>query len=203
MTMDPILVAVLVALFCGGAALLAFMATRNGLVVRYNALIFAATGVDVHLKKRCDLIPNLVATVQALGNLEYSLVTRVSELRQMALALPVASRDRVATEAALSDALRMLFLSVAENHPKLQSNKSFVRLQTSLTRIEEEIAAARRSHAAAVRDFNNLVQGFPTCLVATLFGYASERPFCLSEEERRNPDVKRLTPGTLGRRQGS
>jgi len=166
-------------------------------VLVYNRLVRARqlaaegwSGIDVQLKRRADLVPNLVETVRGYAVHERELLARVTELRNEARAAPaddVAARGRI--EGMLSGTLGRL-LAVAENYPDLKANRNFLQLQEQLAAIEGEIQMARRYYNGTTRDLNVLVESFPSNLVAGSFGFA-QRAFFETEDERDRavPDV--------------
>ena len=159
------------------------------LVVLFNRLVRlrvladnAWSDVDVQLKRRHDLVPNLVETVKGYAAHERGTLERVVQARNQALGAAGAA-ERVAAENALSAALRQLF-ALAEAYPDLKANASFLQLQSDLGRIEETIANARRYYNAVVRDFNTGQQTFPANLIAGVLGF-SQRPFFEAEAPER------------------
>jgi LemA protein len=177
----------------GGALLLLviFMAMYNSLIAKKNQVDYAYSGIDVQLKKRHDLIPNLVATVRQYMEHERQLLERITELRARAVSPNLPESERMQVEAALSTALRSLMVAV-ENYPNLKANENFLHLQASLNEVEEQLAAARRAYNAAVTDYNNAIEMFPTNFVAALMGLTRRTVFEASEEERATPDVGQL-----------
>ena len=150
----------------------------------------AWSGIDVQLKRRSDLIPNLVDTVKGYAAHERSVLEEVTQLRGAARAVPegdVAGRARV--EGALSASLGRLF-ALAENYPDLKASANFLGLQRQLSALENELQMARRYYNGAVRNLNVLVQSFPSNLVAGLFGFGPRDFFALADAgERAVPQV--------------
>lgn len=178
----------------GGLVILLFIIVigiYNSLIGKKNQVENAMGGIDVQLKKRHDLIPNLVATVKQYAEHERSLLDRVTELRTRALAGNIPEGERLQLEAALSGALRSLMVSV-ENYPDLKANQNFLHLQASLNEIEEQISAARRTYNASVTDFNNAIEMFPSNIVAGMMGLSRKAVFEAEEVERQTPDVGQL-----------
>ncbi|MBS0533019.1 MAG: LemA family protein [Proteobacteria bacterium] len=155
----------------------------------------AWSGIDVQLKRRAELVPNLVETVKGYAAHERGVLDDVTRLRGQASALP---RDDIAAraqaEGALSAALGKL-MAVAESYPDLKASANFLDLQQQLSTLENELQMARRYYNGAARNQNVLVQSFPSNIVAGLFGFA-ERPFfeLSSESERAVPQVSLGTP---------
>jgi len=178
----------------GGLVMLLFIVAiglYNSLIGKKNQVENAMGGIDVQLKKRHDLIPNLVATVQQYMEHERSLLEKITELRTRALSGSVPEGERLQIETALSGALRSLMVSV-ENYPNLKANENFLHLQASLNEIEEQISAARRTYNASVTDFNNAIEMFPSNLVAGMMGLSRRMVFLAEESERQTPDVGQL-----------
>ncbi|ODT33773.1 MAG: hypothetical protein ABS55_12510 [Lautropia sp. SCN 70-15] len=148
----------------------------NGLVKRRNLAEEGWSGIDVQLKRRADLVPNLVETVKGYATHERELLENVTELRNQARAAPagdVAARSQI--EGMLSGALGRL-LAIVENYPELKANQNFLALQESLQGVEHDIQMARRYYNGATRDLNVMVESFPSNLVASWFGFG-KKPF--------------------------
>jgi LemA protein len=161
----------------------------NGLVAKKNQVENAFASVDVMLKKRSDLIPNLVATVKQYMQFEQQTLVEVTRLRSRAAS---ASGDaRIDLENQISRAIGNIMVAV-EAYPELKANQNFVHLQESLNEIEEQISAARRFYNSAVNDYNNAVEMFPTNLMAQSMNYRLKKMFEATEQERRNVDVGNL-----------
>ncbi|HKB15953.1 MAG TPA: LemA family protein [Planctomycetota bacterium] len=157
----------------GGVLLLALVyvaATYNGLVALRNHLKEAWADVDVQLKRRYDLIPNLVATVKGYAKHEREIFERIAELRGRAVASRGSVGSQVEDEKPLIAALRQV-LAVVERYPELKADRSFLALQAELSETEDRIAAARRFYNANARDLNIKVETFPSSVVAALLGF--------------------------------
>ena len=163
----------------------------NGLIGRRNQADQAFASVDVMLKKRYDLIPNLVASVEKYMVHERGLLTELTELRTRAISGDLSPDLRVSAENALNATLGRLMVSV-ENYPDLKANQNFLQLQGSLNEVEEQISAARRAYNAAVTDFNNAIQMFPGNLMAGSMGLSQRTLFEASAVERQNVDVRAM-----------
>jgi LemA protein len=163
----------------------------NGLVRTRQMANEAWSGIDVQLKRRSDLVPNLVEAVKGYAAHERGVLQEVTELRGAARALPsgdVAARAQA--EGALSAALGKLF-AVAENYPDLKASSNFLELQQQLSDLENELQMARRYYNGTVRNLNVLAQSFPSNLLAGLFGFAARDYFELSDAgERGAPQVE-------------
>ena len=177
-------------LLIGVAIVGAFLVlTYNGLIARKNQIDYAQGAVDALLKKRFDLIPNLVATVKEYATHERELLEKVTELRSR---IGQASGDeRLGLEGQMSGLLGRLLVQL-EAYPDLKANQNFLQLQAALNEIEEQIAAARRAFNAAVIDFNNAIEMFPSNLVAGWMGLQRRRVFEVAEGEEATPNVGAL-----------
>lgn len=163
----------------GGAFLLLLVLLFNRLIGVKNQVEFASASIDAQLKKRFDLIPNLVATCEQYMGYEQQVLRDLARVRGMA----TAEADPVAADRALSGGLRSLF-ALAENYPELKAAESFSLLQRSLNEVEEQLAASRRAFNAAVTAYNNALQMFPTNLLARALGYRPRAWFEIPQEER-------------------
>lgn len=163
----------------------------NGLIRKKNEVDNAFGGIDVQLKKRYDLIPNLVATVQQYATHEKDLLQRVTELRAQTLSNQLSTNEKVALDNQMSGALRNLMVSV-ENYPDLKANENFLNLQRNLNEVESQISATRRAYNAAVTSFNNGIETFPGNLIAGMMGLSRKQVFETPVTERKNVIVKNL-----------
>ncbi|HXX08581.1 MAG TPA: LemA family protein [Pseudolabrys sp.] len=174
-------------------------------IIAFNSLVRtrqmaneAWSGIDVQLKRRSDLVPNLVEIVKGYAGHERSVLDEVTRLRGAARALPaddVASRAQA--EGALSVALGKL-VALAENYPDLKASANFLELQQQLSQLETELQMARRYYNGAVRNQNVLVQSFPSNLIAGLFGFRQREYFEISDADRAVPEVS-LQPASPAR----
>lgn len=162
--------------------------TYNGLIQVKNIVEEAWSTIDVQLKKRYDLIPNLVETVKGYAKHEGETLEKVIAARNVAM---TASGDaKMAAENALSGTLKSLF-ALQESYPDLKANTNFIDLQNQLKQIENEIASARRYYNGTVKEFNNKIEMFPSNLVAGMMKLTKRSYFELdSEEERKNVKVQ-------------
>jgi LemA protein len=164
------------------------IAIYNRLVKLRNMSEEGWSGIDVQLKRRADLVPNLVETVKGYAGQERQVLTRVTELRNRSLAAGSVAEHN-ATEGALSRALANLF-AVAEAYPELKSNENFRELQDDLDKLETELQQARRYYNGTVRNLNIAVESFPSNLVARLFGFGKAEFFEIEEpDDRAVPQV--------------
>lgn len=159
------------------AVLLYVIFIYNGLVRARQMVREAWSGIDVQLKRRADLIPNLVNTVKGYAAHEKETLERVTELRTRAAAIDKANvEERASVETMLSQAVGRL-LAVAESYPDLKADQNFRELQTALQEVEAEIQMARRYYNGATRDLNVRVESFPSNLVAGPFGFSQAEYF--------------------------
>lgn len=170
--------------------LLWLIGAYNGLVRARNHVREAWSGIDTELKRRHDLIPNLVATVKGYAAHEASVFEAVASARAAAAGLGTATpQQRSDAERALTGAVRTL-LAVTEAYPQLRASQHFLALQHQLAETEDRIQAIRRFYNANVRDLNNRVESFPTNLVANTFGFSTVGFFEIeSAMERQAPVV--------------
>lgn len=164
-----------------------FISAYNGLIKLRNMVREAFSTMDVYLKKRYDLIPNLVETVKGYAKHEESTLEKVIAARNMAVNASTAE-ERIAGENALSGTLKTLF-AVAEAYPDLKANTGFIDLQGQLQKLEDEIASSRKYYNAIVRDYNTKTETFPRVIVAGMFGFKREPLFEIAGEERQNVKV--------------
>ena len=163
--------------------------SRNSFVSIKNQVEEAFSTMDVYLKKRYDLIPNLVETVKGYATHESETFTKVTAARTAAMNA-TSIDEKIANENALSGTLKSLF-AVAEAYPHLQANTNFMDLQQQLKMLEDEIANSRKYYNAVVRTMNTKVESFPSNLVASIFGFKKQPFFEVgSAEERENVQVK-------------
>ncbi len=163
----------------------------NGLVKARQIAEEAWSGIDVQLKRRADLIPNLIETVKGYAAHEKSTFEEVIAMRNRAQAVPAGDVEgRAQAEDALSQALGKLF-ALAEAYPDLKANENFAELQRSLETIEGEIQMSRRYYNGAARDLNVKVESFPSNLIANAFRFVKAGYFEITNEaDRAVPQVK-------------
>lgn len=147
----------------------------NSLVVRKNRVAEAWADIEVQLKRRYDLIPNLVETVKGYATHEKSLLEKITKERAAAINA-TDPKEKLNANEALSHTLKTLF-AVAENYPTLRANENFAKLQDELTDTEDKIQAARRFYNANVRDYNIAVETFPKNVIAKIFGFQKKELF--------------------------
>jgi LemA protein len=166
------------------------------LIGMYNSLVqlrvhadSAWSDIDVQLKRRHDLIPNIVETVKGYAAHEKGTFENIAKFRSQAMQA-TGPADKAQAENQLTGALKSLF-AVAENYPELKASEQFTGLQASLNSIEDNIQNARRYYNAVVRDYNTRVQSFPANIIAGMFGFQSRQFFEVeSPEDRQNVQVK-------------
>ncbi len=167
--------------------LIALFITYNNFVKLNNKVKEAFATMDVYLKKRWDLIPNLVETVKGYANHEKSTLTEVIEMRNSAYD-NMSDDEKIKKNEKLSSDISKI-MALAEAYPVLKANENFKDLSKQLSQIEEDIANSRKYYNATVRDFNNQVEMFPSNIIAKVFGYKSKKMFEINEEERKNIKV--------------
>ena len=178
-----------IALVVLGVVLLWVIVVFNGLITKRNRVDEAWSDIDVQLKRRYDLIPNLVETVKGYAKHESGVFEKVTQARAAAMGAKTLP-EHAKAENMLSSTLKSLF-AVAEAYPDLKANQNFLDLQNELTDAEDKIQAARRFYNGNVRDFNTALQVFPSNIVGSAFGFKARDFFELgSEAERATPQVK-------------
>ena len=186
MTALIIVIVVIVLLVVWGISL------YNSLVKLRNNRENAFANIDVQLKQRHDLIPQLVATVKGYAQHEKELLTRVTEARAAAMSA-TGINDKIQAENQLSSALAGLKVSL-EAYPDLKANQNFMQLQTEIADIENKLAATRRFFNSATKELNNAVQTFPSSIIAGMFHFQKEPMFEVPREERatieKAPEIK-------------
>jgi LemA protein len=172
-----------------GLIIIWLIAIYNGLIRLKNRVDEAWSDIDVQLKRRYDLIPNLVETVKGYATHEKELFTKVTEARSKAMQAGSLA-DKATAENMLSDTLKSLF-AVAENYPDLKASTNFAKLQDELSDTENKIQAARRFYNGMTRDFNTKIQVFPNNLLAGSLGFKTREFFEVADaKERENVQVK-------------
>lgn len=163
----------------------------NSLVAKKNQVENIFASVDTTLKKRYDLIPNLVASVKQYMEHEKSLLEEVTKLRAEAIKPDISDAHKMALDAKVTSALGSIMVAV-ENYPELKANENVMHLQHTLHEVEEQISAARRAYNQAVTDYNNAIEMVPTNFMASLMNYRRKEVFEIVDNERKNIDVKEL-----------
>ena len=183
MIISIVLVVILVAIFFG------LIYIYNGFVTNRNMVDEAFSGIDVILKKRFDLIPNLVETVKGYASHEKETLENIVNLRNQAVSVKNID-EKMQLDKNLSQAVTKIF-ALAENYPDLKANTNFLALQTDLTAIETEIERSKRYYNGTVREYNIGVQSFPGVLISGLFGFSTKDFLELADvAQRENPKIQ-------------
>mgnify|MGYP001570926060 FL=1 len=164
------------------------IAVFNGLIRLKNRTDEAWSDIDVQLKRRYDLIPNLIETVKGYAAHERQLFENVTNARTKAMGAQGAE-EKGKAENMLSGTLKTLF-AVAENYPQLKANENFLQLQNELSDTENKIQAARRFYNGNVRDLNIKIETFPSKIIAGMLGFKKREFFAADESEKAVPQVK-------------
>lgn len=164
-----------------------FISVYNALIARRNQVREAWATVDTQLKRRYDLIPNLIETVRGAAKHEKETLAELTQARTMAMSENgVASAD---AQNKISQTLKSLF-AVAENYPELKANQNFLELQRELADTETKIQATRQFYNSVVMGLNNQIEQFPSNIVANMFGITPAKMFEIDESEKVAPQVK-------------
>ena len=182
------MIAILVILAIFLAVIFAGIAIYNKLIRLKNTVKSSWSDIDVQLKKRYDLVPNLVETVKGYASHEKTVFQNVTTARAAAMQASTPA-DKAKAENMLKETLKSLF-AVAEAYPELKANTNFLQLQSQLKDLEDNIEYARRYYNAVVRDFNILIESFPSNIVASSFGFKQEEFFELEEPGVERKPVK-------------
>ena len=155
----------------------------NKLVRLRNGVKSAWSDIDVYLKKRYNLVPGLVETVKGYASHEKEVFEKVTEARSRAMQAGTPN-EAARSDNMLKDTLKSLF-AVAEAYPELKANQNFLQFQKQFQEIEDSIESARRYYNAVVRDFNILIESFPSNIIASMFSFKQEEFFELDDDEQR------------------
>lgn len=180
-----------VVIIIGVVVILALIFIYNSLIAKKNQVKNVFGTIDALLKKRYDLLPNLIATVKAYMQHEKNLLIEITEMRAKAVSGRMSDDEQVELDNKLSKMLGGIMVAV-ENYPDLKANENFMQLQRTMNELEEQISAARRAYNAAVTTYNNSVEMFPTNLVASTMRYKQKKVFEISPEQRENVDADKL-----------
>ncbi len=183
MTVTIIVIAVLVVL------VLAVVIAYNGLVRSRNQVDNAWSQIDVQLKRRLDLIPNLVETVKGYAAHERETLEAVIQARNTAIAAPDTPREQAEADNLLTGALRQVF-ALGEAYPELKANQNFLALQEELTATEGRVAYARQFYNDSVLTYDNKLEQFPTVVIAKAFGFEPREYFEADVAAHTVPDVR-------------
>ena len=182
--MNSLVILVAVALIA-----VSIIAIYNSLVRRRNEVDNAWSQIDVQLKRRLDLIPNLVETVKGYASHEKATLDAVIQARNTAIGASSSPNAQAAADSAVTGALRQLF-ALSEAYPDLKANQGFVSLQEELSNTESRIAYARQFYGDGVLAYNTAIQKFPSSLVARVFNFANREYFEAEDAARVTPQVK-------------
>jgi LemA protein len=182
--MNTLVILVVIALIA-----VSIIAIYNSLVGRRNEVDNAWSQIDVQLKRRLDLIPNLVETVKGYATHEKATLDAVIQARNSAMSASSTPNAQASADSAITGALRQLF-ALSEAYPDLKANQGFVSLQEELSNTESRIAYARQFYGDAVLSFNTAIQKFPGSLVASSFKFTEREYFEAEAAVRTTPEVK-------------
>ncbi len=183
MVLVVILIVVALLLVLGGVVV------YNGLIRSKNQVENAWSQIDVQLKRRLDLIPNLVETVKGYAEHEKETLERVIQARNAAIQAPDTPHDQAEADLGLTGALRQLF-ALGESYPDLKANQNFLALQEELTATEGRVAYARQFYNDSVLGYNNKIESVPSVFVAKALGYREREYFEADEAARTTPTVE-------------
>jgi len=186
-----VILVVLVLIVVGG------IASYNRFVSQRNLIKDAWANIDTELRRRYDLIPNLVSTVQGYAAHEKQVFEDVTKARAMATAATGSPAAQAAAEGPFVAALRQL-LAVAENYPQLKANENFLALQAELSNTEDRLQTARRFYNGNVRDYNRRVQSFPSMIIARFGNFETEEFFEVDESLRGDAGVPKVDFSSMG-----
>ncbi|MCW8814283.1 MAG: LemA family protein [Chlorobium sp.] len=180
----------LIIIFIASAATIVWFIFTYNLFIRDKNLIKEAwSGIDVQLKRRHNLIPNLVESVKGYSNYERNLLENITRKRAEASKIE-SIKEKAPAESDLSGMLKNLFV-VAENYPDLKANQNFLDLQNQLVEIEDQLQYARRYYNGAIRNYNIRVESFPSNIIAGILDFKQDNFFEISlATERSTPEVK-------------
>lgn len=160
----------------------------NKLISRKNAVDNAFFSMDVMLKKRYDLIPQLVDTVKGYMLHEKELLTNLTAMRQKSMEFKLSANDKVVLDNQINDALQQVFIRF-ENYPDLKASENFLKLQGAINETEEQLAAARRFYNAAVNDYHNAIEMFPSSVIASWMNLKHKIYFTIPETDKAVPVI--------------
>jgi LemA protein len=174
-----------------GVVLLIIIFLYNSMVSKKNQVENAFASIDTMLKKRYDLIPNLVNTVKAYMQHEKSVLSEITDLRTKAVSGQISNDEKIQLDNKLTSSMGKIMV-LSESYPDLKANQNFLQLQASWNEIEEQISASRRFFNSAVTDYNNAVEQFPTNIFARMMNYQRKQVFVIPEAERQNVNAGQL-----------
>jgi len=189
MLIATIAVIIALAIFIIGTGYL--VALYNRIVRRDNEIDNAYGSIEANLKKRHDLIPNLISSVKQYMDYESDTLQQIVELRNMARSDDLSTKKQEEIESQMTQALDKLMVQV-EDYPDLKASENFIQLQRSLNEVEEQLSASRRFFNSAVKQFNDSIETFPGNVIAALFDFSSREMFNAEVHEHKTPDVGSL-----------
>jgi LemA protein len=163
----------------------------NTLIGKKNQVTNVFGSIDALLKKRYDLLPKLITAVKEYMKHERGVLEKITELRAKAVSGRLSDDEQVDLDNKISKLLGGIMVAV-ENYPQLKASENFMHLQRTMNEVEEQISAARRAYNAAVTDYNNAVEMFPTNIMAGMMSYKTKKVFEILEEQRRDIDTEAL-----------
>lgn len=163
--------------------LIVMVIINNSLVSRKNQVENAFASIDVYLKKRSDLIPQLVDTVKGYMKYEKEVLSEITRLRVAAQDVHLGSNERVGIENDITAILGKVSIAV-ENYPDLKASENFLMLQRSMNEVEEQLSASRRAFNASVTDYNNGVETIPSNIIAGMKGFKTKNVFTIPSDQR-------------------
>jgi len=166
----------------------------NSLIAKKNQVVNVFGTIDAMLKKRYDLLPKLISTVKTYMQHERSLLEKITEMRAKAISGKLTDDQKIDLDNKVTKAMGGIMVAV-ENYPDLKANQNFLQLQGSMNEIEEQISAARRAYNAAVTDYNNAVEMFPTNILASMMNYKLKNVFEIDQAQREDIDTDKLFNG--------
>lgn len=181
----------MVATIVFGVIAIVFVLIYNSLVRKRNQIDNASGMIAAYLKKRSDLIPNLVATVQQYTKHEDKVLTELTRLRSKVEEASGNVEEMANADSAVSGLLGQISV-VVENYPDLKANENYMSLQAEMSTLEDQLSAARRNYNAVVVSYNDSVKQIPTNIVAGIMNYDVKPVFKVSQAEAQNPDVASL-----------
>jgi len=169
--------------------ILVFSITYNRLIQKKNAIDNAYFSMDVMLRKRYDLIPQLVEIVKSYMSHEKNVLLQLTELRQKVLVGNLNTNEKVELDNKINTTLQNVFASF-ESYPQLKASENFLKLQGAINETEEQLAASRRFYNAAVNDYHNGIEMFPSSLLASWMGLKHKTFFSITDEHKAVPVIK-------------
>lgn len=172
-------------------ALILGISFYNRLIAKRNQIANAFSAIDIMLKKRFDLLPNLVETIKQYTSYEEGVLTKITNLRSKVSSGQLSEQEKLNLDKQIGSAVNGMMLTV-ENYPELKANQNFLNLQAVWTESEEQIAAARRNYNFSVTDYNNAIMMFPGSIFAGMLDYKPIPVIENAQEERKNVSAKEL-----------